>query len=278
MSFAPINLDILTLIEGKMKYNCSINTKSPHAANIGDMSHRSKPVTMSNHTTKQCRLCGESFPSTTEFFYTQKNNKDGLETVCKPCCRIGAIKRKFGRTEYIRPPIDRVTKVESDVPGTIGVSLTQGFVSIVDEIDGDLADKKWSPLKSGTGVYVTRAIYIGSVAKSQFLHRVILERIIGRPLLSGEYADHIDGNPLNNRRSNLRVASIQENNRNSKKPITNTSGFKGVFRDKKHPAWRAVIRVNGKSLYLGSFVTPEEAHEAYKKAAIEYYGEFARFE
>lgn len=92
--------------------------------------------------------------------------------------------------------------------------------------------------------------------------------------------DHIDCDPLNNRISNLRLASRLQNTINRKKHKNNSSGFKGVcmdpYRSKSNP-WRARIIVNKKTINLGMFPSPEDAHEAYKKAAVKYFGEFARF-
>ena len=92
--------------------------------------------------------------------------------------------------------------------------------------------------------------------------------------------DHINGIRDDNRICNLREATGSQNARNSKKPITNTSGYKGVsFRkDRKmtSTSWMAYIRVNEKKLHLGFYRTAAEAHSAYCAAAIRYYGEFAR--
>ena len=107
--------------------------------------------------------------------------------------------------------------------------------------------------------------------KNPFMSRVIAKRM-GLDLLND--IDHIDRNPLNNQRSNLRSATRRQNNTNSKG--TGKSGFKGV--DHYGRRWRARIRVNGEEINLGTFDTPEEAHEAYQEAAIKYHGEFVCFD
>lgn len=89
--------------------------------------------------------------------------------------------------------------------------------------------------------------------------------------------DHIDRNPKNNRWENLREATRSENAANSIMKSNNTSGFKGVSWSKSDKKWVGAIRVRGKHFYLGSFDTPEEAHEAYKMAAKEGFGDFARW-
>ena len=82
--------------------------------------------------------------------------------------------------------------------------------------------------------------------------------------------DHIDGNPSNNRASNLRVASQSENMRNRKTPRTNTSGVIGVSWHKASLKWRATIMVSGIRLSLGYFERLEDAAASRKAAEIEH--------
>lgn len=94
--------------------------------------------------------------------------------------------------------------------------------------------------------------------------------------MTGEWpeaeVDHINNDSTDNRWSNLRAASHIENNWN--KDFANLLGASGLIGANRHKAsglWRATFRRK----HLGYFATAEEAHEAYKKAAIEAYGEFA---
>lgn len=87
--------------------------------------------------------------------------------------------------------------------------------------------------------------------------------------------DHRDGNPSNNRWNNLRAATRAENSANCKRPVTNKTGFKGVHIHQGR--YRARLSVNNKTVSIGMFSTAEAAHEAYKKAALRQYGEFANF-
>jgi hypothetical protein len=85
--------------------------------------------------------------------------------------------------------------------------------------------------------------------------------------------DHINGDGADNRFANLREATRGENARNRARQ-NNTSGFKGVVG--RGTRWEAKIYYDGREIYLGTFATPEEAHAAYAKAALEHHGEFAR--
>jgi len=85
--------------------------------------------------------------------------------------------------------------------------------------------------------------------------------------------DHIDGDKSNNRISNLRLATHEQNLYNQKVNSTNTSGYKGVVQ--YYSRWRAYICINYKRINLGTFDTPEEAHKAYCEAADKHHGKFA---
>jgi hypothetical protein len=95
----------------------------------------------------------------------------------------------------------------------------------------------------------------------------------GRPLI-----DHRDGNPLNNRWDNLRLASHANNAANRGRLRTNRSGFKGVCFDRRRGKWLAQITKDGRRYCIGRFATAEQAHAAYVAKAHELFGEFARTE
>jgi len=88
--------------------------------------------------------------------------------------------------------------------------------------------------------------------------------------------DHINGNPLDNRRENLRICTRAQNTCNRKAVVNSKSGYKGVTKKNSSRKWIPEIRKDGKKLYLGSYNTPEEAAKAYDKAAKEIFGEFAK--
>jgi hypothetical protein len=87
--------------------------------------------------------------------------------------------------------------------------------------------------------------------------------------------DHINRDRLDDRWANLRACSHSQNMANTGIWKHNTSGVKGVHLHAETGRWRARIAKDGKSISLGLYATPEEAGEAYRKAAIKLYGEFA---
>lgn len=91
-----------------------------------------------------------------------------------------------------------------------------------------------------------------------------------------EEIDHRDLRRDNNAWTNLREATRRDNRHNQPRPKNNRSGFKGVCWNKTVRRWQASITNNGRTQYLGCFLTAIEAHAAYVKAAHGLYGEFAR--
>jgi hypothetical protein len=170
--------------------------------------------------------------------------------------------------------------IQSSIPGVIEIPLSTNHKALIDECDSDLAQLNWTGYGKDGRIYVHRnARHSESPTKKIFqMHRVIMERILGRTLERFEEVDHEDLNPLNNRRGNLRLASKSQNMQNRGATILSTSGYKGVFWQKHAKKWRAMIGHNGKKHHLGYFDTPEQAYKAYCEAASKYHGEFARFE
>lgn len=106
-------------------------------------------------------------------------------------------------------------------------------------------------------------------------HSIIWLMQTGKPVPIGFEIDHINRNKLDNRWSNFRLATKTQNKGNSKIPKHNTFGIKGVHWSKRAQMWRADIRMKGKSKTLGYFANIEDAAEAYKQAAFDYFKEFA---
>ncbi len=88
--------------------------------------------------------------------------------------------------------------------------------------------------------------------------------------------DHVNANRDDNRWENLRAATSRENNWNSSKQKNNTTGFKGVYLDKRVNRYVAQIMHSGKRKHLGMFSSAEKAHAAYCEAARAFHGEFWR--
>lgn len=150
------------------------------------------------------------------------------------------------------------------------------YETLVSIEDADLAGFNWQfQLDRDTG-YARRTVGVNN-RETIYIHRVIMSRILERKLLKTECVDHIDGNGLNNKRDNLRVATKSQNAMNSKARRNNTTGFRGVVcvKRKLKKRFMATITHNNAIYRLGYFETAEEANEAYCEAANELHGEFA---
>lgn len=150
------------------------------------------------------------------------------------------------------------------------IPLTQGKFAVVDDDDyAELSRYKWCIQGDGYAVRKPRKSD-GAGEKQIRMHRVIA----GTPV--GMTTDHINGDKLDNRKSNLRMATSAENQHNVQKRKDNISGFKGVSFSRRNGKWRATIAVNGVRHSLGLFSSPEDAAKSYNSSAIKYHGEFAR--
>jgi hypothetical protein len=92
-------------------------------------------------------------------------------------------------------------------------------------------------------------------------------------LLTGKNdIDHIDRNPMNNRRSNLREATRSQQAMNRKKQSNNTSGFIGVYLNKRNNKWIAAIKIKGNAKHLGTFINKHDAIIKRLQAEVQYFG------
>jgi len=159
---------------------------------------------------------------------------------------------------------------------SIIVPNKHGVQFIIDECDADQVLRyKWA--RTGKD----KLNLVCSALKREDRNIAFLHRFIMRPQV-GEVVDHINGDKLDNRRANLRVCTLTENNRNKRVWPNKKSGYKGVFpvsyvpkKPGKSRSWQALIMANRKLHYLGCFPSEVEAACAYDAAARELHGEFA---
>jgi hypothetical protein len=163
----------------------------------------------------------------------------------------------------------RARDANEDENGQTVIPLTKGMFAIVDPEDVELLSAhKWHASKSQGAYYASAGIYVDGEQVHQTMHRLVKNNP------EGLYIDHINGNTLDNRKSNLRVCTPTENRINSKVRKDNKSGYKGVHQ--RGNRWWAELVSKGKRYRFGSFLTPEDAAKAYDRAARKYHGEFAR--
>lgn len=161
------------------------------------------------------------------------------------------------------------------------VPITRGLVTLVDDEDYEFASShRWQPvIERGQIRAVQRVVYLGGGKYNQQRKTVKLHRELLGLTNPKTLVDHIDGNPLNNQRSNLRLATPSQNQANRvayiKRKRASGGGYIGVHHCKQTGRYMAWIKVNGTSHWLGRHDTPELAAAAYNEAAKRLSGEFA---
>ena len=127
----------------------------------------------------------------------------------------------------------------------------------IDDID-KVIDYKWV-LSHG---------YAFNVKNNIRLHRLVMD------YSDNKVVDHINRNPLDNRKENLRVCTQQQNSMNRTTQSNNTSGTVGVYWAKSRNRWCAQIMLNKKNIFLGYYEDMNDAIQARKQAEIDYFGEY----
>lgn len=147
------------------------------------------------------------------------------------------------------------------------IPLTQGKFALVDDEDFDELSKwAWYP----HGAYARRHINKdGRIVRRVYMHRSIMRE----PELE---VDHINGDGLDNRKSNLRVCTHAENLKNQITVKNSLSGVKGVSLNRRDNKWTAYIKTEGKKIFLGNFENKQDAQIAYNVASVKHFGEFAK--
>jgi hypothetical protein len=152
------------------------------------------------------------------------------------------------------------------------IYIGEGEFTIVDQqIYYQLGHLKWSVCGNDKNVYAARLIKKTACGlRSIYLHR----EIMNPP--KGILVDHRNGNGLDNRRANLRLATRSQNSANKRKRKNTSSRFIGVNFNKTAARWYVFVKKNEKRYWVGSFVNEIDAGRAYDEAAKKYHGEFAR--
>lgn len=153
----------------------------------------------------------------------------------------------------------------------IGVEIPVGDTfALVDRRDYKrVAQHRWFLRRDKHTNYALANIYVDGVRKKIQMHRFILELPPSTP-----WVDHINHDGLDNRRRNLRTVTPSENHMN-RRTNYGTSGFKGVYFDRRSGLWVAQITANGKQQRIGQYATEEEAARARDRRAKQLHGEHA---
>ena len=156
------------------------------------------------------------------------------------------------------------------------ISMAGGLVALVDDKDEELVRQhKWRGKRDKHTIYARAHIRGPRPRKTVLMHNLIM------PTPEGMQMDHANGNGLDNRRENLRLATHSQNSANADKQRTYngrvpSSSFKGVYWHRWNKRWGAKISPKGKQIYLGYFRVEEDAAQTYNDAALVHFGKFAR--
>lgn len=158
------------------------------------------------------------------------------------------------------------------------ISLTRGLFAIVDDEEHErLSQWKWHAMPNGSGqFYAARRSRISDGRRPNEPQKLILMHRLIASVPIDLVTDHINGDTLDNRRSNLRCATHTQNMQNRAKKRRSASRFKGVTWDRERMKWVAVLQADSTVHFLGRFEREEDAGLAYAAAAERFFGEFNR--
>lgn len=151
---------------------------------------------------------------------------------------------------------------------TIEIPLTRGKVALISDHQLERVSRhNWCALRTVSGDWYAVGRINGKVV---YLHSFIMDTPAGMEV------DHINGDTLNCTDDNMRLCTHIQNMHNKKKRSNNKSGYIGVHWNKHAKKWIPQIKVDGRSIHLGTFENIIDAARTRDAAAIKYYGEFAR--
>jgi hypothetical protein len=208
-----------------------------------------------------------------------KPNKSGLSTQCRcgePKWRSASLCTKC-RVKQRRFPEDKNIYIVDQKPCRL-IPLTKGQWTLVDSEDYDYLTQ-WSYVaeyKPKTNTYYATSYGAGCALARRAQTMAMTAVVLRLPL--GTLIDHINGNSLDNRKSNLRVATHTQNMANRKRGSNNTSGYIGVSKvnKTKKQGWLAQVNKDRRCYTLGTFGNPIMAAKVRDKFALMLFGEFAK--
>ena len=144
--------------------------------------------------------------------------------------------------------------------------------SIIDSEDYDkIKGYTWYAANVNKGFRPRAQKITNGKCKFFYIHRLVMD------CPDNMIVDHINGDPMDNRKINLRICTYAENCKNRKKTKSKTaSSYRGVTWHKRDRLWHARITVNGSVIFIGCFDSEMNAAMARDKAELKYFGEFAK--
>ena len=207
---------------------------------------KSKPNAHNKPANSNCCICGDEFSSHFED---------------KPYCKIHYLRMYYKGNPNLNVYQSKNTYTIVDDYAILKTTKGQEFIVDVDDLELTQT-RTWCIGKTG---YLVASLN----GKNIKLHRYLLG--LTNP---SDVVDHINRNPLDNRKSNLRICSQNENSKNTKLQTNNTTGYPGI-KLKPNGSYYTRITVDYKEIYLGTFDNFEDAVKVRKAAERKYYGEFA---
>lgn len=190
-------------------------------------------------------------------------------------CKNSVIKKEINKVDKVKIPFEKIPyqRKENTVEYFDDYALINNSVLVDSEDVEKIFSFKRYVSKNSLGYP-----YVNWKSKEFFIHRLVMNLPQYYDDCSKIIVDHINGNKLDNRKSNLRICEKSKNPINCKRYSNNKSGKKGVFYNKKLNKWEVGIQYEGKSMYLGVYSEFEEAVKVRECAERKYFKEFNRKE